>query len=80
MFQAVAQMCDRDRSKDLKEEDGVKRTETGKGEAIHARHFHVQRDYVGDLVLDLLCCKERIGRRAHHLKLSVCVDDILISS
>ncbi len=47
------------------------------GNAVHARHFHVEGDDVGDLAADLVRCNIGVRRCCHDLDLVVRVEDLL---
>jgi hypothetical protein len=45
-------------------------------QAVHARHFHVQRQHVGVVLLDQLARHQRVGRGGHDFHVGVGVDDL----
>jgi hypothetical protein len=45
-------------------------------EAVHARHFDIQRQHVGVQRLDHLARGDRIRRRADHFEIGCAIDDL----
>jgi len=46
-------------------------------EAVHLRHFDVQREHVRVGLLDEVARDDRVGRHAHHFHIGLAVDDLL---
>jgi hypothetical protein len=46
-------------------------------QAIHFRHFHVQREHVRVGLLDEIARHQGIGRHADHLHVRLAIDDLL---